>query len=35
MPTDQERTKWNAFVTRQIARATSLVEKLYWKGMFV
>lgn len=35
MPTDQIRTKWNAFVTRQIAKATSLVDKIYWEGMYV
>lgn len=35
MPTDQERNRWNAWVSRQLARATSYVEKLYWKGMFV
>lgn len=35
MPTDIVRAKWNAFVTRQIAKAESLAEKIYWKGMFV
>ena len=35
MPTDIERTRWNAWVSRQISKATSLAEKLYWKGMYV
>jgi hypothetical protein len=35
MPTDIQRSKWNAFVTRQIAKATTLFERLYWETMYV
>lgn len=35
MPTDLVRTRFNAFVTRQIAQAKTLAEKIYWKGMYV
>lgn len=35
MPTDIVRAKWNAFVTRQISLATSLADRIYWKGMYV
>ena len=35
MPTDLVRARFNAFVTRQIASAQTLAEKIYWKGMYV
>lgn len=35
MPTDAERSFWNAFVTRQIVKATTLFERLYWESMYV
>lgn len=35
MPTDIIRAKHNAFVTRQIAKATTLVDRIYWENMYV
>jgi hypothetical protein len=35
MPTDLVRAKFNAMITRQIAKANTLAEKIYWKGMYV
>lgn len=35
MPTDQIRTEFNAWVARQLAKANTLADKIYWKGMFV
>ncbi len=35
MPTDAERAKFNAFVVRQIFKASTLAEKLYWRSLFV
>ena len=35
MPTDIIRTNWNLFVLRQLNKAKTLADKIYWKGMFV
>lgn len=34
MPTDIVRTSWNLFVLRQLNKATTIADKIYWKGMF-
>jgi hypothetical protein len=34
MPTDFKRTEFNLFVLRQLNKAESLADKIYWKGMF-
>ena len=34
MPTDIVRTSWNLFVWNNYNKATTLADKLYWKGMF-
>lgn len=35
MPTDIVRAKYNAWVTRMVSQASTLAEKIYWKGMYV
>lgn len=35
MPTDAQRTKFNLWVLNNLNKATTLADKIYWKGMFV
>ncbi len=35
MPTDIVRARFNAWVSRQVAQAQTMAEKIYWKGMYV
>lgn len=35
MPTDIQRTKWNIWVWNNFNKSTTLLERIYWKSMFV
>lgn len=35
MPTDFKRTEWNIWVWNNYNKAASLVERIYWQGLFV
>lgn len=35
MPTDIVRTDWNLFVLRNLNKAKTIADKVYWKSLFV